>query len=225
MSILVVEDDPDLARLLEDTFQMAGRRARVCMDGAEGLEAASGPGVEAVVLDAMLPTFSGFEVCQRLRERGVAVPVIMLTCCDREDDILRGFRVGADDYVTKPFSTAQLLARIDALMRRSAGQVGQRRVTCGPVSVDRTRRAAICAGAELTLTAREFDLLAFFLDHAGRAVTRETLLARVWGDDGQHTMNVVDVYVGYLRRKLAAAGGDGCLRTMRGFGYIFDTPG
>ena len=170
------------------------------------------------MLDVLLPTFSGFEICQRLRELDVTTPILMLTCRDREEDVVRGLRLGADDYMTKPFSTAQLTARIEALIRRAQGFGRPRMLRHGEIVLDLRARRVTLGQRSVVLTAREFDLLAFFLRHPGRAVTRETLLAEVWGEDEDHTLNVVDVYVSYLRRKLGGFGAE--LRTVRGYGYI-----
>ncbi|WP_108260952.1 response regulator transcription factor [Mangrovicoccus ximenensis] len=219
MDILVVEDDPDLGDLLCDTLRGAGHEVQLCRDGESGLEAAAEPGRAAVVLDVMLPGFSGFEICQRLREQAVTTPVMMLTCRDGEADIVRGLRLGADDYMAKPFSTAEFLARIDALIRRAGSYARAAPLAAGPVLLDLGARSAACNGRELSLTQREFELLAYLVRNARRAVSRDELLAQVWNDDGTHTTNVVDVYAGYLRRKLAAAGAPDLLRTVRGFGF------
>ena len=219
MCVLIVEDDPDLSAVLQETFLAAGRDVQLCGDGEDALSRAQDPTLDAIVLDVMLPVYSGFEVCQRLREQGITTPILMLTCRDRESDMLRGLRLGADDYMSKPFSTAELTARIDALVRR-AGGFRQRSLRCGELVLDLGSRRVRHGGRPVEMTAREFDLLAYFLQNCGRAVTREDVLARVWGDSGDHTTNLVDVYVGYLRRKLAQAGCPDLLRTVRGYGYI-----
>ncbi len=209
--------------MLRETLQGAGHEVRLCRDGESGLDAAAEPGKAAVVLDVMLPGFSGFEICQRLREQAVTTPILMLTCRDSEADVVRGLRLGADDYMSKPFSTAEFLARIGALMRRAGGYAHQAPLCAGPLVLDQAGRRALCNGTELALTAREFELLAYLMRNARRAVSRDELLAHVWNDEGTHTTNVVDVYAGYLRRKLAAAGARELLRTVRGFGFQIDS--
>lgn len=225
MDILIVEDDPGLGAVLTETLSAAGHRARLCADGEEGLDAASDRRLSAVVLDVMLPGYSGFEICQRLRETGVTTPILMLTCRDSEADMLRGLRLGADDYMSKPFSTAELLARLEALTRRAGRYARAAALRCGPVTIDPSRRMAACNGTPLTLSAREYDLLAWLVRNANMAVSRDELLAHVWNDDGTHTTNVVDVYVGYLRRKLTAAGAGDTLKTVRGHGYRLSPDG
>ncbi|MCG8356323.1 MAG: response regulator transcription factor [Kiloniellales bacterium] len=224
MAVLVVEDDPGIGKVIQDAFAAAGRPVRLSTTGEEGLELAAGASFDAIVLDVLLPVYSGFEVCQRLREQGVTTPILMLTCRDRNEDVVRGLRLGADEYMTKPFSTVLLTARVDALIRRANGFVHSAPIRCGEIVLDPTRRQVTLPSGEVELTAREFDLLHYFIQNPGRAVTRETLLANVWGDDDHHTLNVVDVYVSYLRRKLSLSRAERYLRTVRGYGYIFSPP-
>ncbi|MFC0216779.1 DNA-binding response OmpR family regulator [Pseudochelatococcus lubricantis] len=224
MTILVIEDDFRIAQVVEDAFVAGGWQVERCGTGEEGLDRAAAGRFDAIVLDVLLPVYSGFEVCQRLREQGVTTPILMLTCRDRDEDIVRGLRLGADDYVTKPFSTTQLTARVDALVRRATGFPRGRQLRAGSLVLDQKSRRVSVGEHVIPLTAREFGLLEFFMQHAGRAITRETLLERVWGDDDCHTPNVVDVYVSYLRRKLAHSGAGLQLRTVRGYGYILDEP-
>lgn len=223
MEVLIVEDDPDLGAVITDTLHAAGHLAHLVDDGETGLERGSDPSLSALVLDVMLPGFSGFEICQRLREQGVTTPILMLTCRDQEADMLRGFRLGADDYMSKPFSTAELLARLEAIHRRSGTYAVQNTLLVGPLSIDELARQISCNGDVLDLTQREFELLTFLVKNRQRAVSRDELLTQVWSDSGSHTTNVVDVYIGYLRRKLAAAGAKNSLRTIRGFGFQFSS--
>lgn len=218
MTILVIEDDPRIARVLDDAFSAEGHRVECCDSGEDGFYRAAEGAFEAIVLDVLLPTFSGFEICQRLREQGLTTPILMLTCRDRDEDIVRGLRLGADDYMTKPFSTEQLAARVHALIRRANGFARSQVLRHGSLVLDQRSRRVTLEHRPVTLSAREYALLEFFLRHPGRAVTRETLLGEVWGEDEDHTLNVVDVYVSYLRKKLGGYGRN--LRTVRGFGYI-----
>lgn len=225
MTVLVVEDDPSIGKVIEDAFKAAGRRVRLSTTGEEGLDLASGSHFDAIVLDVLLPVYSGFEVCQRLREQGITTPILMLTCRDHNEDVVRGLRLGADEYMTKPFSTVLLTARIDALIRRANGFANMAPIRCGEIVLNPTSRRVTLRNDDVELTAREFDLLHYFIQNAGRAVTRQTLLANVWGDDDHHTLNVVDVYVSYLRRKLSPGETGSYVRTVRGYGYIFSPPG
>lgn len=223
MTILVIEDDPRIAGVVAEAFAAEGRRVEHCDSGEDGLYRAAGGRFEAIVLDVLLPAFSGFEICQRLREQEVTTPILMLTCRDRNEDVVRGLRLGADDYMTKPFSTAELAARVEALIRRSQGFGRPRTLRHGQLALDPRARRVTIDQRPVALTAREFDLLAFFLRHPDRAVTRETLLAEVWSEEEDHTLNVVDVYVSYLRRKLGPSGAE--IRTVRGYGYILGETG
>lgn len=221
MQLLIVEDDPDIGTVLTEALHMAGHLAHLCTNGETALERAVDPALSAIVLDVMLPGFSGFEICQRLREQGVTTPILMLTCRDQETDMLRGFRLGADDYMSKPFSTAELLARLEALHRRSGTYAIQNTQQIGPLTIDALARTATCNAQALDLSHREFELLSFLVKNRQRAVSRDELLDQVWSDNGSHTTNVVDVYIGYLRKKLSVNGAKGCLRTIRGFGFQF----
>lgn len=222
MSILVVEDDPSLGGLICEALRGAQQNPVLATDGEVGLMSASSGHHKAIILDAMLPTFSGFEICQRLREGGVTTPILFLTCRDSEADIIRGLRLGADDYMTKPFSTGEMIARIEALIRRNTGYTPQDELTFGDLRIRTAQRQALCGTTLLELTMREYTLLHTLTVARGQALSRDSLLERVWGDDESHTTNVVDVYVSYLRRKLRAAESSVGITTVRGFGFRLD---
>ena len=224
MAVLVVEDDPGIGKVIEDAFAAAGRAVRLSTTGEEGLELASRSNFDAIVLDVLLPVYSGFEVCQRLREQGDTTPILMLTCRGRNEDVVRGLRLGADEYMTKPFSTVLLTARVDALIRRANGFAQGIPIRCGEIVLDPTSRQVTLPCGEIDLTAREFDLLHFLIQNPGRAFTREMILATVWGDYDNHTLNVVDVYISYLRRKLSLSSAENYVRTVRGYGYMLSPP-
>lgn len=214
--VLVVEDDRAIARLLELEFEHNGLAVRCAYDGASGLEAAEQFAPSVIVLDIMLPVIDGVCVLKRLRQRGERAAVLMLTARDAVPDKVHSLKLGADDYMTKPFSTEELLARMGALLRRTEGGEVLR---VADLDVDAASREVRRGGREIELTAREYELLEFMARNPRRVLSRGLLLSRVWGQDSGVETNVVDVYVGYLRKKLDAAGGGPLIRTIRGAGY------
>jgi DNA-binding response OmpR family regulator len=213
--ILIVEDEPRLASFLEKGLRAGGFTTTVCDDGTRAAAMACDADFDLVLLDVGLPGQDGFSVLRSLRARGERLPVVMLTARDDIADTVAGLDSGADDYVTKPFIFEELLARVRARLREDPRRAPQPVLESGGIALDlRTRRASV-GGDEVELTAREFTLLETFLAHPGQVLSREQLLSRVWGYDYDPGSNVVDVYVGYLRRKL----GDDAITTVRGMGY------
>ncbi|HET9948319.1 MAG TPA: response regulator transcription factor [Longimicrobiales bacterium] len=222
--VLVVEDDYAIARVVRRYLEREGYAVALAGDGATGLRSALAEPPDLIVLDWMLPGLDGPEFLRRLRERSAA-PVIMLTARVEEADRVAGLELGADDYVTKPFSPRELVARVKAVLRRlnGPGAEGARPVRAGPLVIDPVRRSARLAGRELDLTTLEFDLLHCLASHPGRVWTRDELLARVWGEGFTGVDRVVDVHVHNLRRKVQAAhAGTELLGTVRGVGYRFE---
>ena len=229
MHILVVEDDVRVADFLERGLKAEGYKVRVVRDGISGLEAAreldgmlkdlDQSGV--VLLDLMLPKMTGMEVCQTLRASGVMTPILMLTAMGAVEDRVTGLRTGADDYLVKPFSFEELLARIEALLRRSRDQKAptNRKLQAGGVELDRATMRVTRDGEEIVLTARELALLELFLSSPGRVMSRERILSNVWGVDEDPLTNVVDVYVRRLRAKVDPPGAPSFITTVRGLGY------
>jgi len=221
MRILVVEDDPMLRDGLVDLLTGAGHEVDAVADGAEGARLGRDGNHDLVVLDLMLPKLDGIEVCGRLRTARPALPILMLTARGAESDVVDGFRAGADDYVTKPFSVAELMARVEALLRRSgAGDTTGEPFALGGWLVDAVELRARRVGRDVELTRREVELLALFAREPGRILSRRRLLQEIWGfpEPDRVETRTVDMHVAKLRRKLGAAG-DALIETVRGEGY------
>jgi len=217
--VLVVDDDHGVREALLLGLAVEGFEVRAAPDGESALAAIADRAPAAVVLDVMMPGISGVEVVRRLRATGRTLPVCMLSARDEVDDRVAGLAAGADDYVVKPFSVAELAARLHALIRLHES-TAHRPFLVGDLTIEPARREASRAGRELPLTTREFDLLLAFAQHPGQVLSRTQLLAQVWGYTWDVDTNVVDVFVGYLRKKLEAAGEPRMLRTVRGVGFV-----
>lgn len=218
MRILVVEDETKMAGLLRRGLAEEGYAVDVEANGANALWAATENPYDAIVLDVMLPDLDGFEVCRQLRDRGRWAPILMLTARDGVDDRIRGLDVGADDYLVKPFSFAELFARLRALLRRGAGERPSVLVS-GDLTLDPAARRVRRGDADIELTAKEFALLEYFLRHPGVVLSRTRLIEHVWDFAFAGDSNVVDVYVRYLREKVDRPFGRDSIQTVRGSGY------
>jgi len=214
--ILIVEDEPRLASFLEKGLKSNGFTTSVAADGASAVLAASDEDFDLMVLDLGLPDIDGLDVLEQVRSRGDRLPVIVLTARDEVEDKVGGLDRGADDYVTKPFRFEELLARVRARLRQE-GTSEVTVLTGAGVELDLRGRTATVRGKTVELTSREFAMLETFMRHSGQVLTREQLLSHVWGYAHDPGSNVVDVYIGYLRRKV----GDGAIETVRGMGYRF----
>ncbi|MFF4750963.1 response regulator transcription factor [Streptomyces sp. NPDC002514] len=222
--VLVVEDDPTVAEVVTGYLDRAGHAVDRAEDGPTALARASAHWPDLVVLDLMLPGMDGLEVCRRLRGRA-PVPVIMLTARGDEDDRILGLEVGADDYVTKPFSPRELVLRVESVLRRTRPRADLRPLAAAGLTVDPAARRAAKDGDELALTLREFDLLAFFLRHPGQAFSRTDLMREVWGWDFGD-LSTVTVHVRRLRGKVEDdPARPQLIRTVWGVGYRFDPEG
>ena len=223
-SILIVEDDPALLRGLKDNFEAQHYRVQLASDGREGLTAALANPPDLLILDVMLPKLNGYEICRALRAKGLEMPIIMLTAKGQEEDIIRGLELGADDYVTKPFSVRELLARAKAfLRRREAAESGV--FEFGDCKLDFMAHKLFRKGKEVALTTKEFRLLEFFSKRPGRALTRDQLLDAVWGHDIMVNDRSVDRCVTTLRAKIEADPHRPCyIQTIRDIGYRFEHP-
>jgi len=224
MRLLVVEDEVRLARALQKGLRSEGFAVDLSHDGAAGLESARSGNYDAIVLDVMLPRLSGYEVVRALRRDRNWVPVLMLSAKDGEYDEADGLDVGADDYLTKPFSYVVLVARLRALLRRGAPE-RPAVLSAGDLVLDPAAKQVARGGTPISLTAREFSLLEYLMRRAGEVVSRFDLLEHVWDAYGAGEANVVEVYVGYLRRKIDTPFGRAAVTTVRGAGYRLEADG
>ena len=223
-NVLIVEDEQAMAVALRDGFTYEGYSVLVAQDGAAGLQLArTEKDLDLIILDVMLPKLSGLDVCKQLRAAGNQIPIIMLTARGQEIDKVLGLRTGADDYVTKPFSFLELMARVEAILRRT-GKPAEKRTayTFGDVSLNFTQLTATKADTALNLSPREFKILAYFIDHQGEVVSREQLLEAVWEYDRSPITRTVDMHITKLRQKIEDASSDPrYIITVHGQGYQF----
>jgi len=221
--VLVVEDDEAMAVALQDGFSYEGFAVDVARDGAEGRRQALSGAHDLIILDVMLPKVSGLEILKQLRKDGLQVPVIMLTARGQEIDKVLGLRLGADDYVTKPFSFMELMARVEAIRRRVGSRDGEPATFhFGDVTLDFQRYEASKAGRSIELTPREFKILSYLIEHRGEVLARERLLNAVWGYDSIPFTRTVDMHIAKLRKKIEDEPGDPrYIVTVHGVGYKF----
>jgi two-component system, OmpR family, response regulator len=221
--LLLVEDDPRIASFLQRGLAAEGYGVDLVRDGVEGLERATAGAYTLIVLDYMLPGLDGLEVCARLRKAGCRSLILMLTAKDGLQDKIAGLKGGADDYLTKPFAFDELLARIEALLRRgSRADPSAAVLEVGDLKLDHGAKTVLRGGTKIELTAKEFALLAYLMENAGTVVSRAKLLSNVWGMNFDPGTKVVDVYIRYLRRKIDGDGSEPLIQTVRGFGYKID---
>ena len=221
--ILVVEDEPAIALGLEDDLRMEGYEVELAKDGDTGSRRGQEGAFDLIILDVMLPKKDGFEVCREVRRAGVRIPILMLTAKTREAEKVMGFELGADDYVTKPFGTRELRARIKALLRRATGETEVDAVQFGDVEVDFARGEVRRGGQAVDLTPIEFKLLGLFVRARGRVLSRDHLIDGVWGKDAYTSARIVDNHIANLRRKIEDNPADPqYLKNVRGLGYRFD---
>ena len=216
--VLFVEDDHDLASAVAGLLVDEGYVVDQAFDGDSGLEAGLRGDYHVIVLDIMMPKRSGFRVCQELRAAGIQTPLLMLTAKEGEWDEVEGLDVGADDFLRKPFERSVLMARLHALLRRQERGRPQP-LNVGAVTLDPVTRHVSAYGRTVTLTPREFSLLEYLMSHANTTLSKTEILSVVWGSDFDGDQNIVEVYVGYLRKKIDLADEPSVIRTVRGFGY------
>jgi two-component system alkaline phosphatase synthesis response regulator PhoP len=221
-SILLVEDEEALRMTLRDRLQSEGYVVDFASDGEQGLEKVTRLPFDLIILDVMLPRRSGFDLCQDIRQAGLAMPILLLTARGQTTDKVVGFKLGADDYVTKPFDTSELMARIEALLRRAPTRTGQGVHQFGSIRVDIRGTEVTREGKVVYLSAREFQLLRYFIEHRGATLSRDEILREVWGYEVMAFTRTVDVHVASLRQKLEKAPKmPEMIITVPGFGYKF----
>ena len=219
MRVLVVEDDVNLAAVVSRGLRKHAYAVDMAADGEEGLYLARTNNYDLLILDVMLPIKDGFEICRELRVGGAQLPILMLTARDAVTDRVTGLDVGADDYLVKPFDFAELLARVRALLRRRSARI-EEKITVGDLILDRATRTAKRAAHEIELTAKEYSLLEYLMENAGRVVTREQIAEHVWDQNFDPFSNVIDVYIKRLRRKVDTENAVELIQTRRGAGYL-----
>ncbi len=217
--ILVVEDEAKLAQFIELELKYEGYEVQVARDGLTGLTTARENNFDLVILDWMLPGISGLEICRRLRLTGNKVPIILVTAKDEVSDRVAGLDAGADDYVVKPFSVEELLARVRASLRRTQEEDTDT-LQFSDLKLNRSTREIYRSDRLIELTAKEFDLLDYLISHPRQVLTRDQILERVWGYDFMGDSNIIEVYIRYLRLKLEAEGEKRLIQTVRGVGYV-----
>jgi len=219
MDLLIIEDDNALGKAIHRGLSEAGHECRWVRSGQRGLEEATTQKFDAVILDLMLPDLSGKDVMRMMRKAGVRTPVMMLTALGSVDDRVQGLNAGADDYLVKPFAFPELLARLEAICRRSQDRPGST-LTVGPISLDLATRRVTRGGQEITLTPTEFSLLEFLMRYAGQVVTRKMLCEHLWEADWEGVTNVVEVHINRLRGKVDKGFDEPLIQTIRGRGYL-----
>jgi two-component system response regulator MprA len=224
-TVLVVDDDERLLKMLRRTLSYEGLEVWTATDGREALEVLRTRQPDVVILDWLMPEMSGIQVVHQLRQEHNQTMVLMLTARDAIQNRVEGLESGADDYLVKPFAPAELVARVHALLRRTQSRLEAQVISYGELTLDPTAHQARRGALELSLTPTEFELLRFFMLHPRQVLTREQILGRVWGYDFAGDANVVEVYVGYLRRKTEAEGQPRLIQTVRGVGYVLREEG
>jgi DNA-binding response OmpR family regulator len=223
-TVLIIEDDPTMLIGLKDNFEFKGYKVLTAADGEKGLKAALNSKPDLILLDIMLPKINGYEICRLIREEKLATPIIMLTAKGEESDIVLGLNLGADDYVTKPFSIKELLARAAAFLRRAKKEV-QDAYEFGDFRLDLSARRLTRKGREIELSPKEFNLLEYFVKKPGRALTRDEILNAVWGYDCVVTSRSIDRFVTTLRNKIEPDPAHPIfIHTIRQIGYRFEPP-
>jgi DNA-binding response OmpR family regulator len=223
-TILIIEDDAAMLRGLKDNFEFKGYGVLTAADGEEGLNTALNKKPDLILLDIMLPKINGYEICRLIRKENLTMPIIMLTAKGEESDIILGLNLGADDYVTKPFSIKELLARVEAFLRRSR-QTEQDVYEFGDYRLDIPARKLTCKGNEVKLSPKEFRLLEYFVKKPGRALTRDDILNMVWGYDSYIGSRSIDRFVTTLRNKIEPDPHNPTfIHTIREIGYKFEPP-
>ncbi len=219
MKILIIEDEKDLAMILCEMLEMEGYYPEAVHDGISGLDNAMSGIYDVIILDVMLPKMNGIEVLSQLRKNNINTPVLMLTAKSEIDDKIEGLDNGADDYLTKPFNTKELFARIRALLRRRAKTIIEENLRFADVVLDKSTHEIYCNDKKVKLTKKEYGIMELLMLEKGKAVSKENLIVKIWGYDTDVEYNSIEVYISFLRKKLDAVGSFVCIETVRGIGY------
>jgi DNA-binding response OmpR family regulator len=224
MKILIVEDEHKIANSVKKGFELEGFAVDVAYDGVDGYDFASSEGYDVIILDLMLPGISGNEICRRLRKEGNNTPILILTAKGELSDKVEGLNRGADDYLVKPFAFSELLARVRALSRRPEASLGTK-LKVGPLSLDTISYEVRRSKKSIKLTKKEFALLEYLMRHAGKILSKEMIMSNVWSYDDDILPNTVEVFMGYLRKKIDApfSNEPNLIHTIRGFGYKLES--
>lgn len=219
--VLIIEDEQKISRFLQLELKHEGYVAESAADGREGYKMAQDGNYDIIILDLMLPSLSGIEICRRLRAEGVGTPIIMLTAKDDVSDKVTGLDVGADDYMTKPFAIEELLARMRVALKKQTKASEMPVIKAGRLTLDRNKYEAHFDETPITLTKKEFELLAYLMTNKNLVLSREQIVENVWGYEYEAETNVTDVYIRYLRSKIDEEFGTNYIKTVRGIGYQF----
>ena len=220
MRILIIEDDKILAKTIE---QILASKYDIdhAYDGEEGLLYARQNIYDVILLDLMMPVMDGYEMLSNLRKEKILTPVLILTAKDALNDKLKGFKIGADDYIVKPFNKEELLARIDAVIRRTVGNYGDNKIEFEGLALDLSSRRVFVNDKEIMLQGKQFDVLEYLINSKGTIVTKDQIFDKIWGFDSETSTNVIEVYTSGIRKELKKVGFDKYLKTIRGVGYIW----
>ncbi len=225
MRILLVEDDRSASRFLKKGLAEVGYTVDTAFEGEEGLYLATSGSYDLIILDVMLPEMSGFEVLKKARRAGTSTPVIFLTARDEKNDVVHGLELGADDYLVKPFSFPELIARVKAVLRRGSKEAESSRLTLADLTLNLITRTAERAGRVVELSGKEFALLEYLMRNAGQILTRTMILEKVWGYTFDTSSNIIDVHINRLRGKIDADFDVKLITTIKGVGYVFKAEG
>ncbi|GAA2839872.1 two-component system OmpR family response regulator [Leucobacter komagatae] len=223
--ILIVDDEPNIRELLSTSLRFAGFGVRSVGNGAQTISAVLEEEPDLIILDVMLPDMNGFSVTKRLRSAGYTAPIIFLTAKDDTEDKVEGLNVGGDDYVTKPFSLDEIIARINAVLRRTIQEDEETMLEVGPISLDQDTHEVTVSGTSVELSPTEFKLLRYLMQNANRVLSKAQILDHVWEYDFNGDAGIVESYISYLRRKLDPLTDESLIQTKRGFGYMLKADG
>ncbi|GIP34312.1 response regulator transcription factor [Paenibacillus sp. J2TS4] len=219
--IMVIDDDEKITSMLRRSLVFEGYEVGTANDGQEGLKSILQQVPDLIILDVMMPKIDGWEVCRRIRESGMNIPILMLTAKDEVADRVKGLDLGADDYLVKPFALEELLARVRSLLRRKADRAeNNSRISYEDIILDLDTREVLRSGQRIDLTTKEFDLLHLFMQNPKRVLSRDVIMDKIWGYDYSGESNVLEVYIALLRQKTEEYGGSRIIQTVRGAGYV-----